>query len=649
MLKQKLLFIFFLISNLLLAQTSKIESLKRNINDAKNAELSLEAMLNLCEEYQSLNRDTFNLYINQIKKIAPKSPNNRHKLLADLANVNLYLRWGWADSALLLVNPLVQKLPAENTSTRDIYFKAMRQKGLILGAKSSYSESLTVLFSLLKNAEKYNDTLAMGLTFNTIGSVSLANDESKKAKDWINKALKITNNNSKHSAVLAAANVNMANYYAGENRLDSANFHLEKGIVFARKIENLNIISTALRIKSNILIKQKKFDLAEKALTEMYTIRNKLNGENNEIDDNIQLADFYAQTKQYQKAIEICKKGLKVGDLYKLNNGEAKSYNTKVANQIYYAEALAKYYKMANQLPDYQATLEKVIALKDSFNLINSQETIAELQTKYEVEKKEKTIAEQKLDLIVKNYWLYGSAIFSLLLAIIGWLVFKNYRRKQNYKLKKALEDEKNLAAQQIIDAEEQERKRIAADLHDNIGAYATAIRADVEKINDNGIENSAVFLHNLQQHSDEIIGSLRDTIWVLNKENITITSISDRLKNYVNKLQPSYENLNIQINEEIENDQKISSQNALNIFRIMQEAIHNALKHSKASSLIINIISKDFLNISVTDNGIGLIESKIIKGEGLNNMQMRATEIGMKFCVKDEGNGGTTVLLSDV
>ncbi len=87
-------------------------------------------------------------------------------------------------------------------------------------------------------------------------------------------------------------------------------------------------------------------------------------------------------------------------------------------------------------------------------------------------------------------------------------------------------------------------RKRIAADLHDNIGAYATAISADVEKITGKGGIGNELQLQNLLQHSREIPNSLRDTIWVLNKDTITITGISDRIKNYINKLDPSYEYL---------------------------------------------------------------------------------------------------------
>ncbi|MBK6636000.1 MAG: sensor histidine kinase [Chitinophagaceae bacterium] len=211
-----------------------------------------------------------------------------------------------------------------------------------------------------------------------------------------------------------------------------------------------------------------------------------------------------------------------------------------------------------------------------------------------------------------------------------------------------ALEEEKKLSEKAVIDAEEYERKRIAADLHDNIGAYASAIRADVEKITDNGFEKSNASLQNLQQHSQEIINSLRDTIWVLNKENITITGIGDRIKNYISKLRPTYNTIQFHISEEINTDVRVSSQNALNIFRIVQEALHNALKHSNASNISIYISSNETFLIKISDDGKGIQNMNTADGNGLRNMQARAKEIDMQLSVTSKINEGTVLLLEN-
>jgi signal transduction histidine kinase len=347
------------------------------------------------------------------------------------------------------------------------------------------------------------------------------------------------------------------------------------------------------------------------------------------------LASYYANNKQPEKGIELCKEGIALAK---------KSGLSSQLLMVYHS--LAENYKASGNTAEYSKTLEAIIALKDSFNNINSSKLLADMQSSSEAVKSEETIAEQKLNLTKKNYWLFGSAIFAILAGIIIWLAFKNYRRKQSIKMELALEEEKRIAAQSIIDAEEHERKRIAADLHDNIGAYATAIRADVEKIVDTGFEKNNNSLQNLQQHSQEIIDSLRDTIWVLNKDNITITGISDRIKNYISKLRPTYDNIQFHINEEIRNDVRISSQHALNMFRIIQEAIHNALKHGEAANININISSNEAILIEVSDDGKGMPLHDATEGNGLINMKARAREIGMQLSIVSKTNEGTTLTL---
>ncbi|HMU73900.1 MAG TPA: sensor histidine kinase, partial [Ferruginibacter sp.] len=234
-----------------------------------------------------------------------------------------------------------------------------------------------------------------------------------------------------------------------------------------------------------------------------------------------------------------------------------------------------------------------------------------------------------------------------LFASLAGWFLFRGYKRKEKLKLKQLQEEDKIRAAISINRAEENERRRIAADLHDNIGAYASAIRADVEKVlvQDKG-ENKRS-LQNLEQHSLEIINSLRDTIWVLNKENITITGIGDRIKNYINKMQPSYDHIQISLTEEVRKDRRISSQSALSIFRIVQEALHNALKHSRASLVEIILHSDDTAWIRIRDNGGGIESGQTLtEGNGLKNMRTRANEAGFQLHLSSEPGKGTTLLL---
>ena len=109
----------------------------------------------------------------------------------------------------------------------------------------------------------------------------------------------------------------------------------------------------------------------------------------------------------------------------------------------------------------YGETLKKIIVLKDSLYKKNSAEALAEIQGKYEMQKKENIIVTQHLALVKKNYLLFGSLILFLLITMSAILLFSIYRKKQKMKLSFMMAEEKRLSFEAIIHAEEKERKRI--------------------------------------------------------------------------------------------------------------------------------------------------------------------------------------------
>ena len=178
--------------------------------------------------------------------------------------------------------------------------------------------------------------------------------------------------------------------------------------------------------------------------------------------------------------------------------------------------------------------------------------------------------------------------------------------------------------------AEENARKRIASDLHDNIGAYAAAISANVDELHSETAADPQTLV-SLKANVSEIMTSLRDTIWALSKDAVTLTSLSDRVKVYVQKIQPSYKNVRITVEEDIRRDIVLTPQNALQIFRILQESVNNSLKHSKCSRLTVVFESDGICHIVIEDDGKGFDPAQPAhKGNGMVNMRYRADEAGI-------------------
>jgi signal transduction histidine kinase len=612
-------------------QTKINDSLRQLIQSAPNEKQTLSAIIQLSE--QTINADTLLPYVSLAETIAAKT---KEKVAIDGAAYSrafYYVRKNYIDSALYIINQLIPRYEKEQAQ-QAFYLRILFLKAKVLDRGNRYTQSLEQLYKVVETAEVLKDTLIQIQAKTGIGWVQMEMEQYQEALQWLYKAL-YTSGNKIFYKNYGALYSNFAATYNALKKPDSARTYIDIAIKDARKNDNLLFLANALSMQAQIFIDSKQPQLAEAPLNEAVEIRKKLNDPFYTVYDMSSLASYYANNNQTEKGIELCKEGI---------NLAKKSGLSSQLLMIYHS--LAENFKAAGKTLEYSNTLEAIITLKDSFNNINSSKLLADMQSGSEVLKKEKTIVEQKLDLTKKNYWLFGSALFALMSGIIVWLAFKNYRRKQSIRMQLALAEEKRLAAQSIIDAEENERKRIAADLHDNIGAYASAIRADVEKITGNAFVETVGPLQNLQQHSQEIIDSLRDTIWVLNKENITITGISDRIKNYVNKLRPTYDKVQFHIREAIKSDVRISSQNALNMFRILQEALHNALKHSEASNIYLDISSDEKIIINVTDDGKGMKNNAFSDGNGLLNMQARAREIGMQLHIKSTINLGTTVIL---
>ncbi len=235
--------------------------------------------------------------------------------------------------------------------------------------------------------------------------------------------------------------------------------------------------------------------------------------------------------------------------------------------------------------------------------------------------------------------WWYRLLLIVVCISIVAIIVRQYLHRRY----------QKKLAALQLHHEIQEERERISRDLHDNLGAYAAAIASNVANIKNWVDVSNPSTLDQLKINSQSIISQLNDTIWALNKEAISLTAISDRFKIFLQKIEPNYPHINISIEEKISNDQELSPASALHLFRILQEGVNNALKHSEGNLIKILIESDKLWTIKISDNGKG-IENKIQKtgnSNGLINMKTRAEKSGWAIVWQKNIPCGTNVIIS--
>ena len=181
----------------------------------------------------------------------------------------------------------------------------------------------------------------------------------------------------------------------------------------------------------------------------------------------------------------------------------------------------------------------------------------------------------------------------------------------------------------------QEDRERISRDLHDHVGAQLSVIAA--------GETTSA-----LGDYAREAIQSLRDTVWAIDQPELTMAEFGAKLRQYLNRQQQQHPGCVYTLDLEAPASRMLSSAQALNLFRQVQEAVHNAFKYAEASEVTVRCrVENNQLTLSVSDNGVGFELHQPINGElhyGLRNLQRRATELHGQCQIETAPGQGTNI-----
>lgn len=193
-----------------------------------------------------------------------------------------------------------------------------------------------------------------------------------------------------------------------------------------------------------------------------------------------------------------------------------------------------------------------------------------------------------------------------------------------------------------------QEKDRISRELHDNIGSKLAYI-----KISLSGLNNSHEFQDkrsHIEVHLNSAVSELRDTIWAINKDEVSLVDFVDRVRMMLSRL--SLHGLAIEFTFTNSNPNSnldtMDPAVAVDLFRIIQEAVNNSIKHSGANKIMVELGLQltQKLSINVKDNGVGFSEALILQsdGYGLYSMKKRAEKLGANFKLSSSPGAGTEI-----
>lgn len=319
--------------------------------------------------------------------------------------------------------------------------------------------------------------------------------------------------------------------------------------------------------------------------------------------------------------------------------------------QLQSYETYSQYYLVLNDYKNAMVYKLKADSISDALYTLENNKIVEDLKTQYETEKKEKEIAQKEFEIKQKNYQLI--IILGLLLFIVVGAV-ENYR-KFRFKRKKMQEEARlkdELSEIKIKNQIQEERLRISRDLHDNIGSQLTFIISSLDMAKYTAKKQNAEELeHKLSEIKDFsaiTIDEFRDTIWALNKEQINLNDLELKINSFIQKAKSMVSGIQFDVDFSSKQYVEFDSEKGIRVFRVIQESVNNAIKHSGAKNIHIQCFDSDQGKIAliISDDGRGMEIEKLDRKNGLIHMETRAKKIGAEFKLDTQLNAGTTVSL---
>lgn len=559
--------------------------------------------------------------------------------------------------------------------------KHLRHMAYIHTFQANYDSMLFFNEEVLEIATIKKDTFNIGVSLFNIG-------ESYKFKADYEKGVEYTLNAVKMLQGKGYSNIE-ANLYAGLlgtyvmlKQYDKAIGYGLKAIELGRKMEDKNIVIGAMVNLANAYGEVKKIPEAKKLYAEAVSIAKSLNSIGVEamayegLGDIALLEENYELQREYaEKAIALhtqiqngyglaaAHQSLAVYYLYKQDNAKAKKHALEA---LRIAEESDNIETKAEVLATLSAIALSAHEFSEAFKLGRESEAIkekifsesvadkdAQLRVKYETEKKDTQLQLQQATIRQKNtlnYILIGSAAALLIISLLG---YRNYRHNQKLQQQRIneLETEKQLTATEaVLKGEEQERTRLAKDLHDGLGGMLSGIKYSFQTMKGNLImtpENHQAFERSMDM-LDSSIKEMRRVAHNMMPEALVKFGLNTALKDFCNDINQSGA---VQVNYQsigLENE-IVDQTTAIAIYRIVQELINNVMKHAGAANAIVQVSKTgDNIAITVEDDGKGFdtVVLQKAKGIGWSNIVNRIEFLKGKLDVQSTPGKGTSVLI---
>lgn len=544
--------------------------------------------------------------------------------------------------------------------------KAFNVMGIVCDVKGKNDSAISFYRKSIAIAVRLNNNLSKAQTYNNVGLIYWNQHALDSALWYYKEAAEIFKNENNNKGL--ANNYNNLGLIYDDLSLDtvSKNYFIQALTIYKQLADTFGIGATLANLgrvyfnspDSAIKYNKQAIPFMEKS-NDQYGLSRVYNN----------LAGSTKEKNLFQEAVDYYKLSLKVKETTKDLYGIASTHNNiyaayetfasiddltniglihlkkakKIAEKEEYTRLLLHLYgnftnyyvRISNYDSAYKYENKRFLAYKNVFNS-EKEETIRELEVEFDVERKRNQIKvlKQEKEIEILASQKRKSIIFILLISLLliigfGLFYFINYKNKQKLKHQKVLVSEKEKGLSATIEATENERIRIAKDLHDGVGQQLAALKLQFGGMQKKLIDNTSADIRNISHQM------MPKTLQEFGLINAVDQLLESTLKSSPINFKFEYFGFEERVSKKIE----------IAIYRILQELVKNVIVHSSANLLNVQLIkNQKNIVLIVEDNGVGFSKSKKSDGIGLLSLKSRVSDIHGEINFEPSPNSGTLV-----
>jgi len=504
----------------------------------------------------------------------------------------------------------------------------------------NYPEAMKMTTRELVLAEDHHDTFHIAKCYNLMGFIYSRQGNTAEAGKYFSLYAGLSKK-LKDKRMMADAFNNIGETRAANRKYEEALFYLYKAYeLYDHLTDSERLAYTSYKI-SEVYKGMKSYDLAlDYSVQALQYIRT---GRGNQYDRAgyfINAGDVYKGLARYGDAVRMTWQGLGIAQSIRHREDILEAWYT-----------LAGIYALQHRYDSAYYYYTRYAALKDSISNDQSRKEIEEIHEQYALDKKDREIVFQKAQLVreslLKNI-LIGSSLFLIVLIL---LLYNRRRLKQRASYEARLNQQRSELFGAIIMAQDNERKRIAQDIHDTLGSILSAAKLNLSTLDD----DKAPFRDSQQRKYlaslkllDEASAELRNIAHNIMPAGLSRIGLPAVVKGLLDNISPGS---GLTVNYNVHGfEDRLPESVEISIYLILSELINNVIKHSGASVLTVQMIRYPrYINIMVEDNGCGLDghqEAGQWRGMGLNNIRYRVNYLKGMMDIDSRKGAGTTVMI---